>query len=128
MPKWQWRRGSAIVAVGAACWHHGAHQCETIQHEACALTRQKSARRADDIAWMAGIETTHVPSARACACAAAPRPAAASALPDAGLMLTLTLAPAAAPAKRGITRDYTPFLLILQGIALQLQGFALPPF
>ena len=29
---------------------------------------------------------------------------------------------------RGITRDYTPFLLILQGMALRLQGFALPPF
>ena len=33
-----------------------------------------------------------------------------------------------APAKRGITRDYTPFLLILQGMALQLQGISLPPF
>ena len=32
------------------------------------------------------------------------------------------------PAKRGITRDYTPFLLILQGMSLQLQGIALPPF
>ena len=32
------------------------------------------------------------------------------------------------PVKRGITRDYTPFLLILQGMALQLQGIALPPF
>ena len=30
------------------------------------------------------------------------------------------------PAKRGITRDYTPFLLTLQGMALQLQGIALP--
>ena len=28
--------------------------------------------------------------------------------------------------ERGITRDYTPFLLILQGMALQLQGIALP--
>ena len=26
------------------------------------------------------------------------------------------------------TRDYTPFLLILQGMTLQLQGIALPPF
>ena len=32
----------------------------------------------------------------------------------------------APPAKRGITRDYTPFLLILQGMTLQLQGIALP--
>ena len=50
------------------------------------------------------------------------------------------------PAKRGITRDYTPFpsnitrddppitrdctpfLLILQGMTLQLQGIVLPPF
>ena len=32
------------------------------------------------------------------------------------------------PAKRGITRDHTPFLLILQGMTLQLQGIALPPF
>ena len=32
------------------------------------------------------------------------------------------------PAKRGITRDYTPFLLTLQGITFQLQGIALPPF
>ena len=32
------------------------------------------------------------------------------------------------PVKRGITRDYTPFLLILQGMTLQLQGIALPPF
>ena len=32
------------------------------------------------------------------------------------------------PAKRGITRDYTPFLLILQGMTLQLQGITLPPF
>ena len=30
--------------------------------------------------------------------------------------------------KRGITRDYTPFLLILQGMTLQLQGITLPPF
>ena len=30
--------------------------------------------------------------------------------------------------ERGITRDCTPFLLILQGMALQLQGIALPPF
>ena len=35
---------------------------------------------------------------------------------------------ASAPAKRGITRDYTPFLLILQGMTLQLQGITLPPF
>ena len=28
---------------------------------------------------------------------------------------------------RGITSDYTPFLLLLQGMALQLQGIALPP-
>ena len=32
------------------------------------------------------------------------------------------------PAKRGITRDYTPFLLMLQGRTLQLQGIARPPF
>ena len=32
------------------------------------------------------------------------------------------------PAKRGITRDDTPFLLILQGMTLQLQGMNLPPF
>ena len=31
-------------------------------------------------------------------------------------------------AKRGITRDYTPFLLILQGMTLQLQGITLLPF
>ena len=30
------------------------------------------------------------------------------------------------PVKRGIARDYTPFLLILQGMTLQLQGIALP--
>ena len=30
--------------------------------------------------------------------------------------------------KRGITRDYTPFLLILQGMTLQLQGISLTPF
>ena len=29
---------------------------------------------------------------------------------------------------RGITRDYMPFLLILQGMTLQLQGIALSPF
>ena len=33
-----------------------------------------------------------------------------------------------APVKRGITRDYTPSLLILQGMALRLQGITLPPF
>ena len=33
-----------------------------------------------------------------------------------------------APAKRGITRDYTSFLLILQGMSLQLEGIVLPPF
>ena len=33
---------------------------------------------------------------------------------------TLATAPA-------ITRDYTPFLLIIQGMALRLQGIALPP-
>ena len=32
-------------------------------------------------------------------------------------------------ARRGITRGYyTPFLLILQGVALQSQGVNLPPF
>ena len=30
--------------------------------------------------------------------------------------------------KRAITRDYTPFLLTLQGMTLQLQGITLPPF
>ena len=30
--------------------------------------------------------------------------------------------------KRGITRDYTPFLLILQGMTLPSQGITLPPF
>ena len=29
---------------------------------------------------------------------------------------------------RGITRDYTPFLPILQGTTLRLQGIVLPPF
>ena len=37
------------------------------------------------------------------------------------------LARGVGPVKRGITRDYTPFLLILQGMTLQLQGIALPP-
>ena len=31
------------------------------------------------------------------------------------------------PAKRGITGDCTPFLLVLQGMPLQLQGIALSP-
>ena len=34
----------------------------------------------------------------------------------------------AVAAKRGITRDYTPFLSILQGMTLPLQGITLPPF
>ena len=34
----------------------------------------------------------------------------------------------AAPVKEGIRRDYTPSLLIFQGMALQLQGITLPPF
>ena len=38
------------------------------------------------------------------------------------------LQPALQAAKRGITRDYTPFLLILQGMTLQLKGMTLPPF
>ena len=33
-----------------------------------------------------------------------------------------------APVKRGIRKNYTPSLLILQGMTLQLQGIALPPF
>ena len=36
--------------------------------------------------------------------------------------------PPVACAGRDITRDCTPFLLTLQGMALQLQGIALPPF
>ena len=35
---------------------------------------------------------------------------------------------AAGAVKEGITRDYTSFLLILQGMTLQLQGIAIPPF
>ena len=30
--------------------------------------------------------------------------------------------------ERGNPRDYTPFLLILQGMSLQSQGISLPPF
>ena len=37
-------------------------------------------------------------------------------------VVALVGVPPVRPAKRGITRDYTPFLLTLQGMTLQLQG------
>ena len=43
-----------------------------------------------------------------------------------GSMMSIHERCVAIAASRGITRDCTPFLLILQGMTLQLQGMTLP--